>query len=98
MAPTGWPVASCSRAAATHTTAAPMAGMSAKKNVMAAKKMGVAIDEVLFVANHEFDCVGAKAAGMHTAFIDRRQRPFAKWPHQPDLLLPSMTALADAMV
>ncbi len=65
---------------------------------MAARKMDVAIDEVLFVANHEFDCVGAKAAGMHAAFIDRRKRPFAEWPHQPDLLLPSMTALADAMV
>jgi 2-haloacid dehalogenase len=64
----------------------------------AARKLGVAMDEVLFVANHEFDCVGAKAAGMRTAFIDRRQRPFAKWPHQPDLVLPSMTALADAMV
>jgi len=65
---------------------------------MAARKMGVAMDEVLFVANHEFDCVGAKAAGMHTAFIDRRTRPFARWPYQPDLLLPSMTALADVMV
>jgi 2-haloacid dehalogenase len=65
---------------------------------MAARKMGVAVDEVLFVANHEFDCVGAKAAGMHAAFIDRRQRPFAKWPYQPDLLLSSMTALADVMV
>jgi 2-haloacid dehalogenase len=65
---------------------------------MAARKMGVAMDEVLFVANHEFDCVGAKAAGMHTAFINRRNRPFAEWPHQPDLILPRMTALADAMV
>jgi 2-haloacid dehalogenase len=65
---------------------------------MAARKMGVAMDEVLFVANHEFDCVGAAAAGMRTAFIDRRQRPFAKWPYQPDFILPSMTALADAMV
>jgi 2-haloacid dehalogenase len=65
---------------------------------IAARRMGVAMDEVLFVANHEFDCVGAKAAGMHTAFIDRRNRPFAHWPHQPDLRLPSMTALADAMV
>jgi 2-haloacid dehalogenase len=65
---------------------------------MAARKMDVAMDEVLFVANHEFDCVGAKAAGMHSAFIDRRKRPIAKWPHQPDLLLPSMTALADVMV
>jgi 2-haloacid dehalogenase len=53
---------------------------------------------VLFVANHEFDCVGAKAAGIHTAFIDRRKRPFAKWPHQPDLLVSSMTTLADIMV
>jgi 2-haloacid dehalogenase len=65
---------------------------------MAAAKLGVALDAVLFVANHEFDCVGAKAAGMRTAFIDRRKRPFAQWPHQPDLLLPSMTDLADAMV
>ncbi len=64
---------------------------------MAARRVGAAVDEVLFVANHEFDCVGAKAAGMATAFINRRGRPFADWPHQPDLLLPSMTALADAM-
>jgi 2-haloacid dehalogenase len=65
---------------------------------MAARKMGVAIDQVLFVANHEFDCVGAKAAGMRVAFIDRRRRPFAGWPHQPDLILQSMTALADTLV
>ena len=64
---------------------------------MAARRLGVAMEEVLFVANHEFDCVGAKAAGMRTAFIDRRGRPFARWPHQPDLALPSMTALAEAM-
>lgn len=63
----------------------------------AAEIMGVRMDEVLFVANHEFDCVGAKAAGMRAAFIDRRQRPFADWPYQPDLVLPSMTALADLM-
>ncbi|WP_428484752.1 haloacid dehalogenase type II [Rhodopila sp.] len=65
---------------------------------MAAERTGVALDEVMFVANHEFDCVGAKAAGMRTAFIDRRQRPFAAWPYQPDLVLPSMTALADVLV
>lgn len=65
---------------------------------MAARKVGAAMHEVLFVANHEFDCVGAKAAGMRAAFIDRRQRPFARWPHQPDLVLRSMTALADALL
>jgi 2-haloacid dehalogenase len=64
---------------------------------MAARRMGVAIDQVLFVANHEFDCVGAKAAGMRTVFIDRRRRPFARWPYQPDLIVGSMTELADLM-
>lgn len=63
----------------------------------AAELLGMRMEEVLFVANHEFDVVGAKAAGMRTAFIDRRRRPFARWPHQPDLIVPSMTALADAL-
>lgn len=63
----------------------------------AAEIMGVAMDEVLFVANHAFDCVGAKAAGMRTAFIDRRRRPFGATPHQPDLIVKSMTELADVM-
>jgi 2-haloacid dehalogenase len=58
----------------------------------------VRLDEVLFVANHAFDCIGAKSAGMRTAFIDRRRRPFGMTPHQPDILVASMTALADALV
>ncbi|TXI84980.1 (S)-2-haloacid dehalogenase [Cupriavidus sp. H19C3] len=58
----------------------------------------VAMDEVLFVANHAFDCLGAKAAGMHSAFIDRRKRPFGGTPHQPDLWVDSMKDLADVMV
>ena len=41
----------------------------------AAELLGVKLDEVLFVANHAFDCIGAKSAGMRTAFIDRRRRP-----------------------
>jgi 2-haloacid dehalogenase len=65
---------------------------------MAARKLGVAMNQVLFVANHEFDCVGAKAAGMHTVFIDRRRRPLARWPHRPDLTVSSMTELVDLMV
>jgi len=64
----------------------------------AAEIMGVRMNEVLFVANHAFDCVGAKAAGMYSAFIDRRKRPFGRTPHQPDLWVDDMTALADLMV
>jgi len=64
----------------------------------AAELVGVRMDQVLFVANHAFDCVGAKSAGMRSAFIDRRNRPFGKSPHQPDICVPTMQALADAIV
>jgi 2-haloacid dehalogenase len=60
----------------------------------AAQLMGAAREEVLFIANHAFDCIGAKATGMRTAFIDRRRRPFGATPLQPDLIVPSMTDLA----
>ncbi len=52
---------------------------------------------ILFVANHAFDCIGAKAQGMRTAFIDRRRRPFGKTPHSPDLIVEDFSALAKSM-
>jgi 2-haloacid dehalogenase len=64
----------------------------------AAEILGVRMDEVLFVANHAFDCIGAKSAGMRAAFIDRRRRPFGATPHQPDLIVKDMTELAEVMV
>jgi 2-haloacid dehalogenase len=64
----------------------------------AAELVGLRTDQVLFVANHAFDCIGAKSAGMRTAFIDRRSRPFGISPHQPDILVPTMKDLADAIV
>jgi 2-haloacid dehalogenase len=60
--------------------------------------LGLPMDQILFIANHAFDCIGAKAAGMRTAFIDRRSRPFGETPHQPDILVPTMTELANAIV
>jgi len=63
----------------------------------AAELLGLPMDRILFVANHAFDCIGAKSAGMRTAFIDRRSRPFGETPHQPDILVPTMTALAEAV-
>ena len=63
----------------------------------AAELLGLPMDRILFVANHAFDCIGAKSAGMRTAFIDRRSRPFGETPHQPDILVPTMTALAEAI-
>ncbi|HZO02468.1 MAG TPA: haloacid dehalogenase type II [Burkholderiales bacterium] len=64
----------------------------------AAELMSVRVEEVLFVANHAFDCIGAKSAGMHSAFIDRRKRPFGGTPHQPDIVVQDMKSLADMIV
>ena len=49
---------------------------------------------LLFVANHAFDCIGAKSYGMRSAFIDRRKRPFGETPHQPDLIVADFAELA----
>jgi 2-haloacid dehalogenase len=64
----------------------------------AAEIVGLSMSEILFVANHAFDCIGAKSAGMRTAFIDRRRRPFGITPHQPDLIVSSMQELAEQIV
>jgi 2-haloacid dehalogenase len=64
----------------------------------AAELFGLPMHEILFVANHAFDCIGAKSAGMRTAFINRRRRPFGMTPHQPDLNVSTLTDLADALV
>jgi len=52
---------------------------------------------ILFVANHAFDCIGAKSYGMRTAFIDRRKRPFGETPHQPDIVVSNFAELAAAL-
>jgi 2-haloacid dehalogenase len=64
----------------------------------AAELLGLRVDQILFVANHAFDCIGAKSAGMRTAFIDRRNRPFGETPHQPDILVSTIKDLAEAIV
>ena len=63
----------------------------------ACELIDVAPDQVLFVANHSFDCVGAKAFGMRTAFIDRRRRPFGDGPYSPDLVVEDFASLARAL-
>jgi 2-haloacid dehalogenase len=52
---------------------------------------------ILFVANHVFDCVGAKSYGFNTAYIDRRRQPFGLGPEQPDLVVADFKELADAL-
>jgi 2-haloacid dehalogenase len=65
-----------------------------KTYATAAELIGLDRSSILFVANHAFDCIGAKAFGMRTAFIDRRKRPFGETPHAPDLLVADFAELA----
>ncbi len=60
----------------------------------ASELLGLPPDAVMFVANHAFDCVGAKAYGMKSCFVDRRKRPFGEWPYQPDLIVADFAELA----
>lgn len=63
----------------------------------AAEILGTEIGRIMHVANHPFDCVGAKATGMQAAFVNRRGRPFGETPYQPDLVVPDFASLADAL-
>ena len=45
----------------------------------AAELLGMPPDSILYVSNHTFDCVGAKAYGMYSCYVDRRMRPFGRW-------------------
>lgn len=69
-----------------------------KTYATAAEIMGEDRSSILFVANHAFDCIGAKSYGMRTAFIDRRKRPFGETPHQPDIIVKDFAELADVLI
>jgi 2-haloacid dehalogenase len=63
----------------------------------AAEILGTPIHQVMHVANHAFDCIGAQAQGMKGGYINRRNRPYEDTPLQPDLVVSDMRSLADAL-
>jgi 2-haloacid dehalogenase len=65
-----------------------------KAYAKACEIVGAERSSILFVANHAFDCIGAKACGMRAAFVNRRRRPFGETPHQPDLIVADFAELA----
>ena len=56
------------------------------------------IADICHVASHPFDCIGAKASGMRTAYVNRRGLPYGFSPHQADLEVPDFNGLADALL
>lgn len=63
----------------------------------AAEILGTDIGNIMHVANHPFDCIGAKAAGMKTAYVNRRGRPYGETPYQPDVVVGSFAELASVL-
>ncbi len=63
----------------------------------ATELLGIQPGEVCFVANHAFDCIGAKAAGMRTAVVDRRGRPFGNERYAPDATVSDFAELATVL-
>ena len=68
-----------------------------KTYAKAEELIGLDRSSCLFVANHAFDCIGAKSYGMRTAFIDRRRRPFGETPHRADIVVADFKELAETM-
>ncbi|MEM8852966.1 MAG: haloacid dehalogenase type II [Pseudomonadota bacterium] len=69
----------------------------AQSYIRASEILGTPIHRIMHVANHAFDCTGAKAQGMRAAYINRRNRPYEDIPHKPDLVVETMPELADVL-
>ena len=63
----------------------------------AAEILRTEIGQIMHVANHAFDCIGAQAQGMWGGYIDRRNRPYEDTPYRPHLVVNNLTELADAL-
>lgn len=53
--------------------------------------------QIMHVANHAFDCIGAQAQGFKGGYINRRDRPYEDTPYQPHLVVNNLKELADAL-
>ena len=63
----------------------------------AARRLGRPIGEVRLVSSNPFDVVGAEAAGMRAAWIDRSGGLFDTLGPPPDVVAFSLAELADAL-
>lgn len=64
---------------------------------MGLEALGLGKDQVLHVAAHSWDIRGARAFGIHGAYINRAGVPFGGSPFQPDLEVASFVDLAAAL-
>jgi 2-haloacid dehalogenase len=63
----------------------------------AAERLSVPIGQIRLVTCNPFDSVGASAAGMRTAWVNRSAAPFDTIGRQPDLTVPALDRLTAAL-
>lgn len=61
-----------------------------------AARMGMAMEDTWLVSSNPFDVIGAKAAGLRTAWIQRDPRAiFDPWAIEPDLVVANLVELGE---
>jgi 2-haloacid dehalogenase len=63
----------------------------------AAGRLSVPVGQIRLVTCNAFDSVGASAAGMRTAWVNRSAAPFDTIGQQPDLTVPALDRLPAAL-
>jgi 2-haloacid dehalogenase len=63
----------------------------------AAGRLSVPVGQVRLVTSNAFDCVGAGAAGMRTAWVNRSAAPYDTIGQPPDLTVPALDRLPAAL-
>ena len=59
-----------------------------------ARVLGLEPKEIMMVAAHSFDIMGARASGYRGAFVNRYGLPFEETPYQPDFTVDNFIQLA----
>ena len=57
------------------------------------QRLALPIQQIRLVTSNAFDSVGASAAGMSTAWVNRSAAPFDTIGRQPDLTVPALDRL-----
>jgi 2-haloacid dehalogenase len=59
--------------------------------------LGMEPDQIMMVAAHAFDIMGARACGYRGAYVNRYRLPYEESPHRPDIEVRDFVELADAL-
>ena len=64
----------------------------------AAQILDAEVGEIMMVASHSFDIMGARACGYRGAYVNRYGLPMEETPYQPDIMTVDFEQLADYLI